>query len=85
MQLLYVVCVSFGGHVCSAWVDRLQEAAWYSHAIDEMAGGCGVWSEGVGLIGGSLPDTSIMFIYLIIRTRSNCAIGVVVTLIPSKD
>ena len=83
MQLLYVVCVSFGDHVYSAWVDRLQEAAWYSHAIDEMAGGVGV--ECVGLIGGSLPATSIRFIYLIICFHNNCAIGVVVTLIPSKD
>ena len=38
-----------------------------------------------GLIGGSLPATSIAYIYLIIPPHDKCAIGVVVTLIPSKD
>ena len=55
-----------------------------------VGGNGGVWNGGVGrfdglIIGGSLPATSIMFINLIIPPHDKCAIGVVVTLIPSKD
>ena len=62
MQLLHVVCVSFGDHACSAGVDRLEEAAWYMRSMRWWWVGmeCGMRCRFDGLIGGSLPGTSMV-------------------------